>query len=131
MRTDPPKYLARSAKILWRSLVADYEISDAGGLALVEAAAQAHARAAEARAEIKRDGITVQDRFGQPKPHPACAIERDALSLLVRAIRALALEPDDEPTTLRGQRAAAAARAATGKYAPGTPPLALAKGGSK
>lgn len=121
-RLDPPKNLTREGKALWRRLVDDYEIDDEGGLALVEVVCRAHSRAHEARREIERDGITIEDRFGQRKPNPACAVERDALSLMVRTIRALALEPDDEPATLRGQRAAAAGRAAVGKFAPGSPP---------
>jgi len=112
-------------------LVADYQIDDEGGLALVEVACQAHGRAQEARVQLERDGITVKDRFGQARAHPACAIERDALALLVRTIRALALEPDDEPSTLRGQRAVASARAAVGKFAPGKAPLAFVTGGRK
>lgn len=128
---EPPKHFTREAKSLWRRLVNDYEIEDEGGLVLVGIACQAHARAHEARLQIERDGITLEDRFGQAKAHPAFSVERDSLSLMVRTIRALALEPDDEPSTLRGQRAVAASRAAVGRYAPGPAPLAVVKGAGK
>lgn len=128
---QPPKSLSSAARAFWRRIVADWEIDDEAGLALVEVAAQAHARALDARGQIDRDGSVIRDRFGQLKAHPAVAIERDAAALVVRTVRALGLEMDAaaEPMTLRDSRRAAAIVAARGKLAPGQPPLAHRKAG--
>ena len=42
--------------------------------------------------EAARDGQTVEDRFGQAKPHPLLAAERDARAQMLAALRALDLE---------------------------------------
>ena len=62
----------------------------------------AYDRAEAARALLERDGITILDRWGQVKPHPAAAIERDARSGLLAALRALNL--DVEPLRDRAGR---------------------------
>jgi P27 family predicted phage terminase small subunit len=127
-----PAHLPPTAKRLWTRLVSDFGIDDAGGLELVLTACLAHARAQDAREAIAKDGAVTRDRFGQLRAHPAVAIERDSLSLLVRALRALNLELDDDDLSPRERRTVAAARAATGKFAPGKPPsVALVKGAAK
>jgi phage terminase small subunit len=92
-KTTPPSHLGATGKALWTSLFRDYEIGDGAGLALLRAAAEAADRAEGARLEIKRDGITVADRFGQRKPHPSIATERDARGQMIAALRALKLAP--------------------------------------
>jgi phage terminase small subunit len=52
-------------------------------------AAQAWDRLREARAQIDREGITVNDRFGKPRAHPLLAVERDSRLALLRSLRAL------------------------------------------
>jgi hypothetical protein len=46
----------------------------------------------KARRLLDRDGLVVSDRFGQQKPHPAAAIERDSKQTLLRNLRALNLD---------------------------------------
>jgi P27 family predicted phage terminase small subunit len=72
----PPKHLkSTDARRLWRRTVEAFEL-EAHHLALLEQACKALDRLVEARDVIDRDGITVLDRYGVPKQHPACAIER-------------------------------------------------------
>ena len=87
-----PKHLRKSAKTFFMAMLSDYEINDAGGLALLRAAAEAFERAEDARKLIKKEGAVIIDRFSQKKPHPAVSIERDARGQLISAIRALKLE---------------------------------------
>lgn len=96
----PPAHLSRAAKAWWREIRVEYDIVDAGGLSLLGAAAEAMDRCTSAREAIEADGgPVIRDRFDQPKPHPACAIERDARSQFIAAIRALELdvEPAKKP----------------------------------
>jgi len=86
---DPlPPHISR-----WRDRVRmDYGIEDAPGLALLEQAALALHRADQARELLARDGLVTRDRFGQPKPHPAAVIARDAEASFRAALRDLQLD---------------------------------------
>ena len=65
----PPTNLGPAGVNLWRSIMAEYDISDAGGQALLEQAAAAYDRAERLRVEIDRDGEIVRGRAGM-REHP-------------------------------------------------------------
>ena len=88
----PPKQLGTAGKALWRSLLREYSISDAGGLALLTAACESLDRADEARQRIAADGAFTPDRFGQLRAHPAIAVERDARGQVLQALKQLNLD---------------------------------------
>jgi hypothetical protein len=88
----PPRGLCPEARTWWTSVRTEYGITDPGGLKLLDVAARALHRLAEARALVDREGCTTQDRFGQRKTHPAVAIERDSRSGFLAAVRQLGLE---------------------------------------
>ena len=85
----PPKSLSAAARAWWGQLQREYNVTDSAGLLLLQAAMQAHDRAAQCSAAIKRDGDQVADRFGQMKPHPLLAAERDARAQMLGALKAL------------------------------------------
>lgn len=90
MRTDrntPPTYLEGPESDLFAAMVTEYGIDDAGGLALLTAACENHARARRCREIIDVDGELVGG-----KPHPLCAIERDSRKGFVATIKALGLD---------------------------------------
>jgi hypothetical protein len=79
-------------------------------LKLLEAAADSWDRLVTARAEVLRDGLTVEGGSG-PKQHPCVAIERDARVAFARLIRELDLDspvpapgPYHPPPALRSNR---------------------------
>ena len=88
----PPKGLSRSAAKWWRRVVAEYGICDAAGEMLLETALRCWDREEQARGQLDRDGCTTLDARGRPKAHPAAAVERDARSGFLAAIRALNLD---------------------------------------
>lgn len=90
-----PRHLKAGARAMWKQLLADYEISDSAGKALLLAACEARQRAEEARIAIAKSGAVVTDRFGQEKASPWCAIERDSRASMISALRALRLSPGD------------------------------------
>jgi hypothetical protein len=55
-------------------LTGEFNLADAGGLALLRVVCESFDRAEFARAAIEREGATLRDRFGQSKPHPLLAI---------------------------------------------------------
>jgi phage terminase small subunit len=105
--TEPPSSLSPAAASWWRSTVEQYEL-DPHHLRLLSEAAWSWDRCQQARAVVDRDGMTYTDRFGQPKPRPEVAIERDARAAYLRAMRELDLDgvpdPDARPERLRRSR---------------------------
>ena len=93
-KPTPPKHLTAEARALWTKLRADFTIDDSAGLALLQAACESHDRAQQARRLLDKEGIVSVDRFDQRKPHPAVAIERDARTQMMAALRALRLAPE-------------------------------------
>ena len=91
-RPEPPKGLSKPAREFWTRLQGEYEITDAGGLAVLEQAARAFHRAEDARAMLDREGCVMKDRWGQAKTHPAAAVERDARAGVLAALRGLNLD---------------------------------------
>ena len=93
-KTEPPKHLTAASRKIWRDIFKDYQIDPAAELILV-ATLEARDRREEARAQLAKDGSVQTDRFGQKKPHPSIAIERDAAVTMMRGWRLLGF--DQEP----------------------------------
>lgn len=94
-RITPPRHLSASAKKLWREICATHVIADANQAALLRAACESFDRCEAARKLLDAQGITVKDRFGQLRAHPACAVERDSRASMVACFRALGLSDPD------------------------------------
>lgn len=94
-RRLPPQHLAKPTRAWWSLVVRDYGLEE-HHVRLLTAACEAWDRAQEARELLAAEGIVTRDRFGQPKPHPAVAIERDSRIGFARLLRELDL--DGEPT---------------------------------
>ena len=90
---NAPKHLSSEAKKTWQKLSDEFNIDDNAGLLLLQTAMEAFDRMRQAQAQIRADGMTISDRFGQPKPHPLLITERDARSALLAALKALRLDP--------------------------------------
>lgn len=106
----PPDHLTERAQKLWADTVDAFSLAS-HQLELLRRLCEASDRADEARELLAADGLTVVDRYGQVKPHPAVNIERDARLAEARLIRELALEPG-EPETPRPPRVGATGTAA-------------------
>jgi P27 family predicted phage terminase small subunit len=94
----PPSHLTSATQDWWRQIVADYEL-EPHHLKLLEAAADAWDRMAQARATVLAEGLTIESGKGR-KQHPAVAIERDARAAFARLVRELDL---DEPVPSPGR----------------------------
>ena len=89
-----PAHLGAAGRKLWEDLQLAYGVSDPPGLALLLSACESRDRVEAARAEIERDGLTQKDRFGMLRAHPACAVEHQARSSMIRALVQLNLSPE-------------------------------------
>jgi hypothetical protein len=74
---------------LFKKLVHEYQIEDAGGLAILRTAIDAFDRMKKAKAQIDVEGMAIKDKWGQLKAHPLCAVERDSRSQFLAALKQL------------------------------------------
>ncbi len=86
------KNVEKEADSLKKRLQREYGIEDEGGKALLDLMRAAFIRMRKAQEIVDRDGIVIADRWGQSKPNPACAVERDARAQVLQAIRQLNLD---------------------------------------
>jgi hypothetical protein len=86
----PPANLGPAGATLWRSIMSEFDISDAGGLALLEQIASAYDRAERLRIEIDRDGEIVHTRTGM-REHPGLRAELASRSFVVRSLQRLGI----------------------------------------
>lgn len=101
-----PAHLAPETRRWWRQVVNDFEL-EPHHVRLLTLAAEAWDRCTAARKALDAGGVTYRDRFGQPKPRPEVAVERDSRIAFARLLRELQLDvqaPDDSrpPTLGRG-----------------------------
>jgi phage terminase small subunit len=81
------------------ALVEEYGIEDAGGLVLIQSFADAFTTELACQEQIKKDGLTILDRYGKPKSHPLLPMLRDSRAQKLAALKMLHLdvEPLKEP----------------------------------
>jgi P27 family predicted phage terminase small subunit len=89
-----PAHLSPEARSLWARMSGEFVLDDAAAVALLRVACEAFDRAESARQLLQSEGMAIRDRFGQSKPNPMLAVERDARAQLISAIRALRLAPE-------------------------------------
>ena len=88
----PPNGLSRQSAQLWRSILRDWAIEDSASLKVLEVGLRALDRSEQCRLSINKTGETVTDKFGQLKPHPLLAAERDSRAAFLAALRQLNLD---------------------------------------
>jgi phage terminase small subunit len=98
----PPEYLSEASREWWAVTVAEFDL-EPHHIRLLTLAAEAFDRAQEARERIAEDGAYVTDRFGQLRPHPGVAIERDSRLAFARMVRELNLS-SEAPSDFRPPR---------------------------
>ena len=60
-------------------------------------AGEALDRGAAARELVAAEGMVIKDRFGQSRPHPAVAIERDCRIGFCRLLKEVGLDDEEAP----------------------------------
>lgn len=87
----PPEHLSEEAAGWWNRFVSGWDMDEAA-LLILEGALEAFDRMREAQRVIAVESITVKDRFGQVKQHPATLVERDSRAALLRGLKSLGLD---------------------------------------
>jgi phage terminase small subunit len=78
----------------WFEHVTDEFALEQHHVRLLTLAGEAWDRCTQAREAIENNGLTVEDRFGFPRPRPEIAVERDSRLAFCRIIRELDLDVD-------------------------------------
>jgi len=106
MNQKPPKHLTAATRRWWATVVGEYELEE-HHIRLLTLAAEAHDRGTEARTTLKQVGAYYENRFGEPRAHPAVAVERDSRIAFARLMRELDLDgepaPDNRPPRVPGR----------------------------
>jgi hypothetical protein len=88
--TPPPASLGEAGTKLWSSIMAEYDISDAGGIALLSQACEAVDGIAEDAAAIARDGRLIRGKFGA-REHPLLKHQLAQRAFVCRTLQRLGL----------------------------------------
>lgn len=103
MKTDqkPPKYLEKTTKRWWKSVISRWVLED-HHIRLLTLAASAWDRAEQARELLAIHGLTYEDaKTGRPCSRPEVAVERDSRHAFARLLRELDLDIDTPATSSR------------------------------
>lgn len=91
-KSRAPTHLSKEAQKWFRKLCDEYAIDDEAGLLILQTSLEAFDRMRRAQVEISERGEVFSDRFGQIKANPAVAMERDARSQMLAALKQLNLD---------------------------------------
>jgi hypothetical protein len=89
---DPPEILGEPGMALWHAITSRYDVSDPGGRELLLQVCKSADRAAEMRAVIDRDGLTV-DTKGGLREHPLLKHELACQAFTTRTLNRLLAAP--------------------------------------
>jgi phage terminase small subunit len=87
----PPSNLREPGAKLWRAVMSEYDVQDAGGLAMLAQACEACDRLEALAEHIRNDGEIVRTKAG-PKDHPALKHELANRAFIVRTLSRLGLD---------------------------------------
>jgi phage terminase small subunit len=91
-KPKPPARLSPEACGWWIQIVETFEVDDPAGFLLLGSALEAFDDMRKAQAILDKDGLTLTDRWGQQKQHPATLVLRDSRNLMLRSLKALNLD---------------------------------------
>ena len=84
--------ISTAGKKLKAEILAEFDISDRGGLEILDRAIESFCRMKAAEKIIDKEGLTVKNRFNEIREHPALNTERKSRSQFLLAIKQLNLD---------------------------------------
>ncbi len=94
-----PGHLRPETRQWWNRYAATHKLREPQ-LRLLTMAGEAWDRSIQARLAVEEEGLIYRDRFGQPRPRPEVAMEKEAKLLFERLLRALAQALQQEEAQL-------------------------------
>jgi len=84
--------LSKEAETLKKSLLKEYAIDDAAGLAILQTGLEAFDQMHDAMRVVAAEGMTTKGDRGGLKAHPLCAVIRDSRAQFLMALKHLSLD---------------------------------------
>ena len=100
----PPRKLGKHGAHLWKAVLDEYQIEDAGAVEMLACACQALDRAERCREAIDEEGEMVRTKAAGPRDHPLLKHELAARSFVVRTLQRLGLNMEAVKPTGRPPR---------------------------
>jgi len=88
----PPASLSDEAKGWWKQITEVFVVDDPAGYLLLGTALESFDDMRKAQAVLEKEGMTIKDRWGQQRQHPATLVLRDSRNLMLRSLKALNLD---------------------------------------
>jgi len=110
-----PRHLGKAGRRLWRSIHADFELSEHESALLLQACAVADV-CADLQVRVDTEGTMTKDRFGDDRPNPALVELRMQQILLTRLIVALRVPLGDQEDAVGGSAGRGQHRGIRGVY---------------
>jgi P27 family predicted phage terminase small subunit len=85
-----PPQLSADARQVWREIIAEYDGWGVVELSILCSALEAYDRMRQAQKELRKK-LFMKDKYGQVRPHPCVAIERDSRQAYLRALNQLGI----------------------------------------
>ena len=92
MKKQAPKVLSKRARAIFKEIQLEYEIIDAAGCLLLQAALESWDIQQDALKSIKDEGILIKGSHESLKKNPAVQIERDSKAMVLSSFKALNLD---------------------------------------
>jgi P27 family predicted phage terminase small subunit len=86
-----PENLTAEAAAWWDRIVSGWDLDDPG-LLILQSVCETFDRMRQAQQQIKEEGATIRDRFGQLKQHPAVLTELHNRAAMLRNLKLLGLD---------------------------------------
>jgi phage terminase small subunit len=90
-KPSPPAHLSLAARRLFSATLGDY-VLEPHQVAILTKALEAFDRAEQARLLVDAEGLVIETRLGERKPHPAVSIERDSRTAFLAGMKQLGLD---------------------------------------
>src|ERR1700674_2113389 len=92
----PPKHLKPPTRKWFADVAEKYDL-ESHHFRLLQLAAEAWDRGQTAREALADHGLTYSDRYGNPRPRPEIAVERDSRIGFARLVRELGIDDAEPP----------------------------------
>ncbi len=89
--TQIPEGLGPTGAEFWRRFTADKEVVEPQDIKDLERYCRLLDTERELETRLAADGMIFKDRWGRPKPHPACNLLNDVRVLILRAAREMGM----------------------------------------
>lgn len=87
------EHLSAESREMFEKCVEEFGIEDYAHRKILLTGCEANDRMRMAQAQLKREGLTVRDKNGYLKGHPATHVEKESRAAMFKAFQMLKLEP--------------------------------------